>query len=395
LTQEVANGTTTSYSYDANGNLTAKTTGTSTVRYYWDDEDKMTRLEDSVVMNFKTDGLGFRRYKEVVGRSQTWFVYDLAIGGSPGLSPLIAEYNGNGTLVAKYHHKGDLLAMTRENQSYWYAVDGIGGSVRQLINNTQNIASYYAFDAWGGILGTSSSSVSNPFQYVGSLWYYHDHQSNQYLLGVRYYHASLGRFVSRDPSRRDWHDYVYARSRGVNMVDPTGEIADWIFCLLPCGCAAGMPLAALLGCISGGCRETGTCWDCMRDTICEFKWLWAVCLGGCIACLLHHPHPPHEPPCPPDKCPNGNCPPEPPSDGKRECPPWKPPPGPDPCEEQANDCRLRCSHLCLGQPRANYLRCIFCCWDEEEFCNKVGPGFRFLCAEIHCGAPLPWPPPLP
>ena len=44
---------TTVYQYDPNGNTISKTTGTSQVRYYWDDEDKMVRLEDSVVMNFK------------------------------------------------------------------------------------------------------------------------------------------------------------------------------------------------------------------------------------------------------------------------------------------------------------------------------------------------------
>ena len=78
LLQEVANGVTTVYQYDANGNTISKATGSSQVRYYWDDEDKMVRLEDSVVvMNFKTDGLGFRRMKEVVGQGQTWFVYDM------------------------------------------------------------------------------------------------------------------------------------------------------------------------------------------------------------------------------------------------------------------------------------------------------------------------------
>jgi len=77
LVQEVANGVTTVYQYDANGNTISKATGTSQVRYYWDDVDKMVRVEDSVVMNFKVDGLGFRRMKEVVGQGQTWFVYDM------------------------------------------------------------------------------------------------------------------------------------------------------------------------------------------------------------------------------------------------------------------------------------------------------------------------------
>jgi len=134
LMQEEADGVVVSYNYDANGNLTSKTTGTSTVRYYWDEEDKMVRLEDSVVMNFKTDGLGFRRYKEVVGQSVTYFVYDLAASDTPGLAPLIAEYDANGNLIAKYHHDGGgLLAVTRNAQQYWYASEAIG-TVRQLVN---------------------------------------------------------------------------------------------------------------------------------------------------------------------------------------------------------------------------------------------------------------------
>jgi len=54
-----------------------------------------------VVMNFKVDGLGFRRFKEVVGQYQRWFVYDLGASEVPGLAPLVAEYDGNGNLVAK------------------------------------------------------------------------------------------------------------------------------------------------------------------------------------------------------------------------------------------------------------------------------------------------------
>jgi len=35
------------------------------------------------------------------------------------LAPLVAEYDENGNLVAKYHHDGGgLMAMTRNNSSY-------------------------------------------------------------------------------------------------------------------------------------------------------------------------------------------------------------------------------------------------------------------------------------
>ncbi len=61
----------------------------------------------------------------MVGQSVTYFVYDLATSDTPGLAPLVAEYDGNGNLVAKYHHDGGLIAMTRGNQSYWYVFEAI------------------------------------------------------------------------------------------------------------------------------------------------------------------------------------------------------------------------------------------------------------------------------
>jgi len=204
-----------------NGNMLSKVTDTSQVRYYWDDEDKMVRLEDSVVMNFKTDGLGFRRMKEVVGRGQTWFVYDLALSETPGLAPLVAEYDENGNLVAKYHHDGGgLIAMPRNNQSYWYGFEAIG-TVRQLMDGQGQISDAYAFDAWGNELTSPQSQVPNPFRYVGKHGYYLDIETALMLLGVRYYAAEISRFMSLDPiqSGRNW--YAYALNP-VGAIDPLG-----------------------------------------------------------------------------------------------------------------------------------------------------------------------------
>jgi hypothetical protein len=126
----------------------------------------MVRLEDSVVMKFKMDGLGFRRMKEVVGQGRTWFVYDLGESETPGLAPLVAEYDQNGNLVAKYHHSGGLMAMTRGNSSYWYGFEAIG-TVRQLMDAQSQIVDAYAFDARGNELTNPQSQVPNPFKYVG------------------------------------------------------------------------------------------------------------------------------------------------------------------------------------------------------------------------------------
>ncbi len=229
LLQEVANGVTISYAYDVNGNLTAKSTGASVVRYYWDAEDKMVRLEDSVVMNFKTDALGFRRFKEVVGQGQTWFVYDLGESETPGLAPLIAEYDANGNLVAKYHHDGGgLLAMSRGNANYWYAYETIG-TTRQLTNSQTQVTDSYAFDAWGNELAAQGSTF-NPYRYVGKQGYYLDTESALMLLGVRYYDASTGRLASLDPIHSEINWYTYANLNPLIMIDPEGMLSWALIC---------------------------------------------------------------------------------------------------------------------------------------------------------------------
>ena len=155
---------------------------------------------------------------EVIGQSATYLVYNKV----PGLAPLLAEYDGNGNLVAKYHHDGEgLLAMTRNNQSYWYGFEGIG-TVRQLMGSQGQVVDAYAFDAWGNELTSPQSPIPNPFKYVGKHGYYLDTESALMLLGVRYYGAEISRFISLDPiqSERNW--YVYTSNNPVGAVDPVG-----------------------------------------------------------------------------------------------------------------------------------------------------------------------------
>ena len=189
----------------------------------------MVRVEDSVVMNFKTDGLGFRRMKEVVGQGQTWFVYDLGESDMPGLAPLVAEYDQNGNLLAKYHHDGGgLMAMTRNNSSYWYGFEAIG-TVRQMMGSQGQVLDAYAFDAWGNELTSPQSQVSNPFKYIGKHGYYLDTESALMLLGGRYYSASLGRFLTEDPWRVLMNWYIYSNNKPANAVDPSGLLSITLY----------------------------------------------------------------------------------------------------------------------------------------------------------------------
>jgi len=76
-------------------------------------------------------------------------VYDMGSSEAPGLAPLLVEYDENGNLVAKYHHDGGgLMAMTRNNTSYWYPFEAIG-TTRQLIDGQGQVLDAYAYlEAW-------------------------------------------------------------------------------------------------------------------------------------------------------------------------------------------------------------------------------------------------------
>jgi len=138
------------------------------------------------------------------------------------LAPLVAEYDENGNLVAKYHHDGGgLMAMTRNNSSYWYSFEAIG-MTRQLIDGQGQVSDAYAFDAWGNELTHPQSQVPNPFKYVGKHGYYLDTESALMLLGVRYYGANVGRFMSLDPLRDGMNWYAYGSLNPSNHFDPTG-----------------------------------------------------------------------------------------------------------------------------------------------------------------------------
>ena len=199
-----------------------------------------------------------------------YFVYDLGASEIPGLVPLIAEYDQNGNLVAKYHHDGGLIAMTRGNQSYWYVFEAIG-SVRQLTDAQSQVPDAYFYDAWGNELTSPYSQVSNPFRYVGKYGYYLDTQSALMLLGVRYYQAGVGRFMTFDPLKVKNNWYAYASNRPTVLIDPNGKIPTIVLIGIG-GCAihgflgglgsylgggsfCEISCSAIVGCLVGATRE--------------------------------------------------------------------------------------------------------------------------------------------
>ena len=76
-------------------------------------------------------------------------------------------------------------------------------------------------DAFGNLVATTGTP-SGPFGYVGGGGYQEDNDSGLRLLGHRYYDASVGRFITRDPAQDGGNWYAYCGNSPTNGADPTG-----------------------------------------------------------------------------------------------------------------------------------------------------------------------------
>jgi RHS repeat-associated protein len=72
------------------------------------------------------------------------------------------------------------------------------------------------------MLVSSTGTPQGPFGYAGGWGYQEDADSGLKLLGHRYYDASTGRFLTRDPAKdgRNW--YGYCENNPANSVDTAG-----------------------------------------------------------------------------------------------------------------------------------------------------------------------------
>ena len=89
------------------------------------------------------------------------------------------------------------LSERRSSTSSFYHGDALG-STRSQTSSSQSVTDTKRYDAFGMLIASSGSNPT-PFGFVGGSQYQTDADSGLMLLGHRYYDASIGRFISRDP----------------------------------------------------------------------------------------------------------------------------------------------------------------------------------------------------
>ena len=186
-TMTLADGSTASYKYNADGIRTQKTVGGVTTDFF---------LEGSTIVAQKT------------GNDVIWYYFD-----GDGTRDAI-EYDGD-VYYYMYNPQGDVIGLFDENL---------------------NVVVEYTYDSWGNVSITGSRKdnlgKANPFRYRG---YYYDEESGMYYLNSRYYHPEIGRFINADGEFSEiggeilgYNLFAYCFNNPVNMSDSTGKWPKWL-----------------------------------------------------------------------------------------------------------------------------------------------------------------------
>lgn len=249
---DVSGGTSTdqAYCYDASGNRTTKAVGSTScasgtiTSYTYNDADELTSATGQTSTP-AYDGNG-NETTGPNGRTSTYTALDQTASITPsGGSAFNMSYadatntertSGGGRNFAdsilglaqqsktseptiNYVHdvQGNLVARLTSTTRHYYLVDGLG-SVIKLVDNTGAVTNEYAYDSWGAMT-VVTAGVLNPFRYAAG---YYDTETGLTKFGARYYDPALGRWTQRDPSGMDEMAYAYAGNDPCTSADPSG-----------------------------------------------------------------------------------------------------------------------------------------------------------------------------
>jgi len=176
---KVSDGSTVAtYEYNYRGLRVAKTTADGTIRYHWDDKDRLVRESDA-----------------------------------------------SGNTIALYTYAGDQLISIEKGGAIYYTHTNFRGDILAITDANQQRVATYKYGPWGELIG-KTGTFDIPIRYAG---YYFDAETGMYYLKARYYSPELGRFLTKDTFKgfnenpQSLNLYAYCNGNPVMNVDPSGQ----------------------------------------------------------------------------------------------------------------------------------------------------------------------------
>ncbi len=216
LNEYTAAGSAT-YRYDAAGNLTAKTVNGVTTSYHYDVENHLISVTTpSESWSYQYDALG-NRIASVHDGARIEYQLD-----PTGQVNVAAEYDASGNLIADYTYGLGLESQINPGGSSWYYDYNAIGSTAGLTGTAGAYVNKYSYLPFGETL-SSTETVANSFEYVGQ-WGVTDEGNGLDFMRARFYSAGEGRFVQTDPIGINGgiNLYEYVSNSPVNLTDQSG-----------------------------------------------------------------------------------------------------------------------------------------------------------------------------
>ena len=224
-------GSTTKYSYDANGNALTYRDGMSMT---WKNGRQLATLTNGdTSISYGYDSGSVRTTKTVNGVKYTYaYLNGQLMYETRGDAKFYYSYDANGIL---YNVRYTLTDGGTE-YSYYYTHNSRGDIVG-IYNGVGELKAHYEYDAWGNVISITDNNGNaitnpnhignlNPFRYRG---YYQDTETGLYYLMSRYYDTITHRFINADGyfqsggSILDANTFAYCGNNPVNLSDPNGE----------------------------------------------------------------------------------------------------------------------------------------------------------------------------
>lgn len=202
------------YSYDAAGNVTSVTSGGVTTTLTWDGAGRLTSIAGGSLST--TNTATYNGISQRVTKVDSNGSAGLVLGGDRIDSCILSDG------AASYQHGLGLISETRSTTTKFFHLDSLG-TTRALTDASGSKTDGLETDAFGMVVSTSGTPLgSRPFGFAADHGYQSDSDTGLQQLGYRFYDASIGRFLSRDPIREGYNWYIYCDNNPVNNVDPQG-----------------------------------------------------------------------------------------------------------------------------------------------------------------------------
>ena len=281
-------GSTSGLIYDAAGNLAQVNSTSGSSDYQFDEANRLKAVITRNMMGvaqskteFVYDGASMLRVSKTftwsngawIAQSEKRRIYD-------GINA-VQERDAQGALTAIYVRGlgsdggvNSLLARIFDVGTSFMHYDG-QGNVVQLTNAVGSVSGKYTYDAYGQTLSiTGGAAGLNPYRFSTKEL---QETAGLYNFGFRFYSASIGKWLNRDPVREagGLNLYGFSANNPVNYTDPYG-LTPVHLGLAAAGAAAGFT-TEFLGQVLANLKS-GKPWHCL-----DWKALGIAALFGALA----------------------------------------------------------------------------------------------------------------